>query len=357
MFRISVLVVLICSMVTTESKYIGGYYASSALRTLDVSDINPFLLTHIYYAFVTVYSNGTLSIQNEAKGFVEPLAELKSINPDLKVLFTLVQTNKSLSDVVSNKDLRTTLIQNGYDLVKKYNYDGIDIDWEYPSSKDKDNFMVFLQELSEEFHKHNYLVTAAVCAIPTAKYGYNVSEMAKYLDVINIMTYDFYGAWSAHTGLNSGLYASSLDSGYEKKYLNVNTSVNNWVSSGTPKNILAFGVPFYGRTFNLTDPSSHGIHSKSKGAGKIKTPTFYQIEKYFADYTDVWDDEQKGYYKYLNSTWLSYDEQKSVALKTKYACDQGLKGLFVWHLGADDVKGEISGVNQTLLQTINDSWC
>ncbi|KAF7265578.1 hypothetical protein GWI33_021032 [Rhynchophorus ferrugineus] len=346
------LLAILWGFFVTESHYVGGYYYSSV--TMKISDINPNLLTHIYYAFVTVNADSSVTIQNERKGLVKPLAELKDSNPDLKLLFSLVNNNGSFTKVASNETLRASLIKNCYQLLEKYNYDGIDFDWEFPSLADIVNFSALLKEFSEKFKKHNYLLTAAVNPIPTRSYGYDVPEMAKYLDIINIMTYEFYGSFSAHTGLHSGLYPSSLDSAYEKKYLNIESAIKNWANAGAPKNLLAVGIPFYGRSFNLKNASNHGIHDPINGIARPSSPSYLQVMKNYSDYNTVWDEEQQGYYKYLNTTWVSYDNDRSVRLKAAYCVEQGVKGIFTWNLGLDDVHGEISGVKQTLLQAMND---
>ena len=66
---------------------------------------------------------------------------------------------------------------------------------------DKENYIELLKELKEAFEPHGYLLTAAVSAgKPTIDRAYNVPEMSKYLDIINLMTYDFHGGWENRTG-------------------------------------------------------------------------------------------------------------------------------------------------------------
>lgn len=81
------------------------------------------------------------------------------------------------------------------------------------------------------------------------------------------MTYDYYGPWSRYTGQNSALFASSIESDWEKGNLNVAASAQNWLNAGAHRNKMAIGVAFYGRTFNLIDPNQHGLHSPYKGVG------------------------------------------------------------------------------------------
>ncbi|XP_066142838.1 chitotriosidase-1-like isoform X2 [Euwallacea fornicatus] len=338
-----------------HGKYIGAYYWSGAIKTLEPEEINATLLTHLYYAFLDVNDDASLTIQREKQGFVPRLLALKQENPDLKLLFSVVNKNGSFAKVIASADLREKFVKNAYDMVTKQKYDGIDFDWEFPQDADKENFVSLLKEVSTEFKKNGYLVTAAVRAIPIYdNSGYNVPEIVKYLDVINVMTYDYYGSWSNVTGENSPLYSSSLDGNYEKKYLNINASMNNWVNAGASKSLLAMGIPFYGRTFTLVDPEQHDLHSPSSGGGTPAAPTYYQILKSYKNYTTVFNEEQASNYKYSGTTWLAYDDERSIQIKVKYAQDQALMGVFIWHVGADDMAMEFSSRRQPLLQTINE---
>lgn len=71
------------------------------------------------------------------QGYVEELLKLKTVNPDLKLLFSIVDNNGSFSTVVANETLRQDLVEHALDIVTSHNYDGIDIDWEFPKDNDK----------------------------------------------------------------------------------------------------------------------------------------------------------------------------------------------------------------------------
>ncbi|XP_066245084.1 acidic mammalian chitinase-like isoform X2 [Euwallacea similis] len=349
------LVMVLSMMGLVHGKYIGAYYWSGAVKTFEPENINATLLTHLYYAFLDVNDDASLTIQEEEQGFVPRLFSLKEKNPDLKLLFSVVNKNGSFSKVVASAELRQKFVKNAYDMVTQQKYDGLDFDWEFPKDADKENFVSLLKEISTEFKRNNYLVTAAVRAIPIYNNtGYIVPEIVKYLDIINVMTYDYYGAWSNTTGENSPLYPSSLDRPYEREYLNINASMNNWVKAGAPKTLLAMGIPFYGRTFTLTDPEQHDVHSPSSGGSTPLAPTYYQILENYQNYTTVFNKEQASNYKYSGTTWLAYDNEHSIKIKTKYAKDHALMGVFIWHVGGDDIDGKFSSRRQPLLQTINE---
>ena len=74
-------------------------------------------------------------------------------------------------------------------------------------SNDKENFVALVRELSEEFKPRGLLLTAAVSpAKKVIDHGYDVPELNKYLDIINVMTYDYYGHWDKKTGHVAPLY-------------------------------------------------------------------------------------------------------------------------------------------------------
>lgn len=86
----------------------------------------------------------------------------------------------------------------------------------------KENHAKLVRELRNEFDKHGLILTAAVAAAEfSMSKSYNIPEISKYLDFINVMTYDLHGAWDKAVGHNTPLYPSSKDVTDLQKQLNV----------------------------------------------------------------------------------------------------------------------------------------
>lgn len=141
--------------------------------------------------------------------------DLRKVNPNLKTLIAIGGWNEGsikYSHVVANPILRAKFVESVIKFLNKYNFDGFDIDWEYPNQRggkpaDKINFVTLLKELSLAFKKHNKILSAAVGASATsASQSYLISEVSKYLNFINLMVYDLHGSWEATTGMNAPLY-------------------------------------------------------------------------------------------------------------------------------------------------------
>lgn len=108
-------------------------------------------------------------------------------------------------------ETREAFINSAYDYVTKYNFDGFDLDWEFPAKRggkkeDKENFVLLIKEMKQKFSKRKLLVTAALSAGPdTIDVSYDVPQVSKYLDLINLMCYDYHGAWDKTVGPNAPL--------------------------------------------------------------------------------------------------------------------------------------------------------
>lgn len=131
------------------------------------------------------------------------------------------------------------------------------------------------------------------------------------------MTYDFYGPWSQYTGQNSALYPSSVESDYERNNLNLAAGIRQWLNAGMSADKLAAGLAFYGRSFTLADPNQHGLHAPitGNGVGTEGALNYNEICQSYADWTRVWDDEQKNPYKYQGNQWFGYDDTDSICEK------------------------------------------
>ena len=129
------------------------------------------------------------------------------------------------SRLVNSPAARRKFIQHAVRFLEKYNFDGLDLDWEYPSCwqtdckperyKDKQAFATFVSELRQEFEPRGLLLSAAVS--PSKKIidvGYDVASLSRDLDWVAVMTYDYHGHWDKKTGHVSPFYQHPDDDYY-----------------------------------------------------------------------------------------------------------------------------------------------
>lgn len=341
-----------------------------------VSNIDPSLCTYLIYSFVGIDSTtgGVVSLDaylDDTLGNLAAFTSLKSSNNNLKVLVATGGWNEGsvkYSTVAASSELRSAFIASALSYCQKYNFDGFDIDWEYPcdrggASTDKENFVTLLEELTTVFKANNLVVTVALRAAATGvALSYDVAGISQYVDLLNVMTYDLHGSYDEVTGHNAPLYASSIDTTYSALELNIDAAITNWINQGANASKITLGIPFYGRSFTLSNTDNVALGAPTSGAG-VAGPYTQEagflgyneiIEKQLAGgWTIVWDDEQKVPHMYQGNQWVGYDNEASIKLKVQYAKSKGLAGVMVWSIETDDFHG-LSGVKNPLLKAINE---
>lgn len=333
-------------------------------------DIPADLCTHLIFAFGWLKKGKLSSFESndETKdgtpGFYARITGLKKANPKLKVLLAIGGWSfgtQKFKEMSTTRYARQTFIYSAIPFLRARNFDGLDMDWEYPKgSDDKKNFVLLLKELKEafdaeaqEFLQPRLLLSAAVPVGPdNIRGGYDVPAVASYLDFINLMAYDFHGKWERETGHNAPLYAPSTDSEWRKQ-LSVDNAAKIWVQMGTPRDKLIIGMPTYGRSFTLASPAKHGPNAPATGGGKQGEYTkeagflaYYEIcEMLLNGAVYVWDDEMKVPYMVDGDQWIGFDDERSIRHKMGWIKENGYGGAMAWTVDMDDFSGNICGAN------------
>ncbi|XP_076166260.1 chitotriosidase-1-like [Ptiloglossa arizonensis] len=341
------------------------------------TDIDPRLCTHLIYAFAGLNTDGSIKVLDAwadlpdggGKAGYNKFNALRQSNPALKTMIAIGGSNQAsstFSQVAANAGVRSQFVQNVVQFLQRYNFDGFDVDWEYPNQLggqyyDQDNFVSLLRELRQALDQHGYTLSAAVAAAQSsAALSYHIAQVAQYVHFINLMAYDFHGSWNNYVGINAPLYASSGDTGYAAE-LNVNAAVRYWLSQGAPADKINLGIPSYGRSFTLTNPGNHGLGAPSSGAGTAGPYTrqagmlgYYEIcsDLRQGGWTVVRDQQQRVPYAYEGNQWVGYDDPTSVREKANYINSLGLGGAMLWTIDTDDFRGSC-GQKYPLLTALN----
>lgn len=114
-------------------------------------------------------------------------------------------------------------------------------------------------------------------------------------------------------------------------------------SIGVPKNKLVIGAAFYARIFNSNSEANNGLYQPGNFDKSVSYKQFSRKELEEQGYTYYWDDIAQAPYIYNSSTKKIYtfDDERSVALKTKYAIDHHLDGIMFWQLTDDNTSHDL----------------
>jgi len=352
-----------------------GYYADWTSGKLSPQSIPYSKLTHINYAFAVLSQNYTPTFQTQST--LQQVVQLAHSN-HVKVLLSIGGWTGSqyFSAMCASATNRHTFITATLALVKQFNLDGVDIDWEYPGKagdtcnvftpNDSANYKTLLQELRSAFGP-NLEITAAASITPwVGTDGQPMSDVSAYaslLDRVSIMAYDINGIWSKKTGPNAPLAGSQ----------SVQSAIKAWTAAKFPASRLVLGLPLYGRAVTTTD-SNMSQYGGSPAEGVPISSTCPQGDQDDAPWADVcaggpavmsgvwqwrllrqqgvltspttagqgWtrgvDSQSSTPWLYNANTkmFISYDDPSSIALKASAAKCNGLNGLMSWDLHQDN---------------------
>ncbi|WP_317366565.1 glycosyl hydrolase family 18 protein [uncultured Tyzzerella sp.] len=222
-------------------------------------------------------------------------------------------------DTLSDPNKRSKIINTLLEYAKKYNLDGINIDFENVAKEDGDYYLQFIKEATSIF-KQNGLVVSVDMYVPAPWTAhYQMKEVAKIVDYVIIMAYDEHYSTSKESGSVSSLP-------WAEKYMVEATKL-------VPKDKLIMGVPFYTRVWTETKKPDGTVSVVSKSL-KME-----EARKLLEDNNAniVWNEKTKQYYgEYFSDgttkkIWL--EDEKSMEERMKLARKLDVKGIAAWKRG------------------------
>jgi chitinase len=271
------------------------------------------------------------------------------------------------SKIAEDPKKRATFASESVRLLREYNLDGIDIDWEYPAyaehsgrPQDKENYILFMKEIKDSIiaygkqfrNGREYKLTAALgCGPSRLEASYKIPELVKIMDEFNLMTYDFNGHWSEGADHNSPLFESTSP----RTGLSVSTCAEDFMRAGVPANRISIGAGFYGRgvvatelrgpiskdSTKLQKTNSFGEYALGVDFGNWATyegsPLYWNILQRYHEMDHYWDDVAKVPYGVFKnkSGFVSYENERSMKERTDWMKKSGINGVIVWEVSGD----------------------
>ena len=238
-------------------------------------------------------------------------------------------------EVASSESTRKNFAKSMVNLINTYGFDGIDIDWETPKSSEKENYTLLMEELYTAVKANNkhHLITSAIGGGMWQPPRYDLEHSAKYHDYINVMLYSM---CSSSGQYQNALYPSKTKNdsvngcGYTLVSCSFSESVDIYNDLGVPNNKLILGLAFYGVKQTKTD----GAY---KSGGSVLYNTLKSNYLNNSNYIYVYDEVAQVPYLISKdgSTFVSYDDPRSIKAKSAYVIETGCAGLMTWEWGCD----------------------
>lgn len=324
----------------SEKFRVVAYYAG---RSTMVDSFPIEKLTHIIFSFAHLKGN-ELHINNARdSATVEELITLKRRNPKLKVLISLGGWSgcATCSDVFSSKKGRKDFARSARQLSNYFHTDGIDLDWEYPAiagfpghkyqSSDKENFTQLVKQLRKTLGKKQEISFAAGGFKQYIDSSIEWKKVMKKINFVNLMSYDLVNGYASVTGNHTALYSTP------QQFESTDQAVNQLINFKVPANKIVIGAAFYGKVWENVADTANGLYQNGKYIGNIMFRNFDTQMSVDSGFVYHWDDVAKAPYSYNSEKklFVTYDDKKSIALKTKYVIEHHLGGIMFWELAYD----------------------
>ncbi|KAK7425112.1 hypothetical protein QQX98_000026 [Neonectria punicea] len=346
---------------TSDKRTIGYYEGWNYQRpcgNMEPEEIPLGYYTHINFAFALIDPD-TYRLSPMDEGTASRygrVSALKQEQDDLEVWIAvggwamndLGKYRTVFSDLAKSEKKQDAFFDSLITFLKRYNFDGVDLDWEYPVAKDRggvdedfENYVNLLARLRARLSASGkkYGLTVTLPASYWYLKGFDIINMEQHLDWFNIMTYDIHGVWDekieslgpyafAHTNL------TEIQQGLELL----------WRNNINPERVV-LGLGFYGRSFTMksSDCLDAGCEFKDGAKGGECTGTegvlsAREINKIIKDGGKVKLYKEAGVkiVTWDTNQWVSWDDKETLKMKLDYANGHCLGGTMVWAIDLDD---------------------
>lgn len=361
---------------TTKSTKVSGYWQAKRATSMPPSSVNYTYLAHINYAFFAPDATGNL-YANVDNGYtlLEQVVEYAH-NSTTQVLLSIGGSDGSdnLTTVLADSTASSQMVSDCVALIKEYDLDGIDFDYEGPTNQDEtDNAISFLTDLRKALNElsNNRTNTGhPLLSSILASTSYvddsdsmlsDLTPVADLVDYFNVDDYDFSGSRHNSTAPNSPLFALQCDDIPKQKNQSVALAISAFTAAGIPKSKLNVGVPFYSEQSQAETVPYVGMTCYPDSVDGTDTTVAYMdavTEQYGSGWVHQWDNSTRTGWAYQNSTgqMSSTNWGRAVTEKAKYTSCQGLRGISIWSVDMD-VDGELTALAAAVKTSHSSNYC
>ena len=336
-------------------------YYHGRISELDSIDVNK--ITHIIFCFGHLDGQRFKVDNSKDTAIIQKMVSLKDKNPELKVLLSLGGWGgcETCSDAFFTSEGRKEFALSVKEVGNYFKTDGIDLDWEYPTIRldndidsnpvhktapeDYNNFTDLVHQLRKTLGKQAVITFAAGGFNTFLQKSVDWKKIMKHLDYVNLMSYDLVNGYATETGHHTPLYSTA------KQRESTDNAVQYLLKIGVKSKKIIIGAAFYARVWENTPGDNNGLYQNGKFKRGIPYRNFPELLSEKTGYTSYWDDTAKAPYAYNKTLkqYATYDDDKSLDAKVKYAQKYQLGGIMFWELMNDTFSnGRLNAIYKAL---------
>ncbi|CAI6036973.1 unnamed protein product [Clonostachys chloroleuca] len=233
--------------------------------------------THVVFRFATIDPRTfKVSAGNDAGDGIQRVSGVKFSQAVIKVWVAFGgwefndegPTRTTFSSLAASAENTTTFLDSLVSMMNRYRFDGVDIDWEFPTANDRGgrpedykNQVEFMSRLRSRMKDVKKGVSVVIPATDRYLKGFDLKSLEPHVDWFNLMNFDLHGSWDI-LDKSTGPWVKSHTNMTE-----IQTALDQlWRSDISPTKVT-MGMSFYGRSFTLTDPSCHYLGCRISSGG------------------------------------------------------------------------------------------
>ncbi|KAK4465900.1 glycoside hydrolase superfamily [Cladorrhinum samala] len=350
-----------CSGRSSDARTIGyweGWNAQRPCGRMPPQEIPLGYYTHLFYSFALIDPNTfhIAPMDEETASHYQEVANLKDRQDGLEVWIAIGgwamndpgPYRTTFSDMASSEANQDAFFESVVTFLYQNNFDGVDIDWEYPVADDRggtpedfENFVTMLRRFRERLNRTGRKFGLSITLPASYWYlrGFDIVNLEPFVDFFNMMTYDIHGVWDQNvTAIGSFAFAHTNMTEIDQALALL------WRNHINPERVN-LGLGFYGRSFTMKDPNcmAAGCEFSDGAAGGRCTGTAgvlsaAEIVEIIDNGATVTFDEAAGVkiVTYNQDQWVSWDDAQTLKIKMDFANERCLGGTFVWAVDLDD---------------------
>ncbi len=303
------------------------------------------------YPFAGDYFSNLNGIRNRAR----------AQNPDIKIVLTVFNRDISKFESWIQGGNHYAFADQLVNTVVNYGFDGLDIDYEFPTNAAKSDFVALLSVIRAKFNQleaqtgKHYILSIATPASVWAYTKFDLPGCAQYVDYINMMNYDLYcGSAFPYTHHHTPPYDNQDPYGHILTGGSVQSDITLYKSLGVPASKIVAGCGMYSRRWNNVSATNNGLfQSGSLDESNIHYDVLMRDYVNNGGFTRYWDDNAKAPYLYnpYSRQFISYDDKDSIGYKIEIVQRERIRGLMLFDYVTCDSCGIIPWIGEHIGST------